>query len=249
MESLVMGFRIIDTIWSLAAVAGWLLWFRMAAHAELRRRDSRVQLELQAYAALDVRLAVEGDVREVAGRVCRAMSERSAFPRVAMLVRDAEETLRVAASAGMEEEAVQALAVWGESVVAAERDCGTAVRPANGGLGAGVGNGSFALVLGKTPDDPGSMRVVVVPMWTTSGQMLGILAVGSDGMLGVRRSVLRDALAPLEALAMKVARSLENAALMERLMRAEKLAGVGMRAGGMAHALNNPLTAVLGLRS
>ena len=39
---------------------------------------------------------------------------------------------------------------------------------------------------------------------------------------------------------------MENAALAERLMRAEKLAGLGQLAGGVAHALNNPLTAVLG---
>jgi signal transduction histidine kinase len=72
------------------------------------------------------------------------------------------------------------------------------------------------------------------------------LVVGADGVLEVRRTVLREALASLEALAVKVERSLENAALAERLLRAEKLAGLGLLAGGMAHALNNPLTAVLG---
>jgi C4-dicarboxylate-specific signal transduction histidine kinase len=50
----------------------------------------------------------------------------------------------------------------------------------------------------------------------------------------------------MEALAFKVERGMENAALAERLLRAEKLAGLGLVAGGMAHALNNPLTAVLG---
>jgi C4-dicarboxylate-specific signal transduction histidine kinase len=39
---------------------------------------------------------------------------------------------------------------------------------------------------------------------------------------------------------------MENAALEARLLRAEKLAGLGLMAGGMAHALNDPLTAVLG---
>jgi signal transduction histidine kinase len=50
----------------------------------------------------------------------------------------------------------------------------------------------------------------------------------------------------MEALAFKVEHAMENAALSERLLRAEKLAGLGLMAGGMAHALNNPLTAVLG---
>jgi signal transduction histidine kinase len=39
---------------------------------------------------------------------------------------------------------------------------------------------------------------------------------------------------------------MENAALGERLLRAEKLAALGLVAGGAARALSNPLTAVLG---
>ena len=50
----------------------------------------------------------------------------------------------------------------------------------------------------------------------------------------------------IEALAAKLARTIENEAMAERLLRAEKLAGLGQLAGGVAHALNNPLTAVLG---
>ena len=76
--------------------------------------------------------------------------------------------------------------------------------------------------------------------------MLGALAVGADGLMSVRRSALAKALEPLEALAFKLERAMENAALGARLLRAEKLAGLGLMAGGMAHALNNPLTAVLG---
>jgi signal transduction histidine kinase len=64
--------------------------------------------------------------------------------------------------------------------------------------------------------------------------------------MSARRSALAKALAPMEALAFKVEWSMENSALTKRLVRAEKLAGLGLVAGGMAHALNNPLTAVLG---
>lgn len=105
---------------------------------------------------------------------------------------------------------------------------------------------SFAVVLGSGLEEIGCRRAIVTPMWTTGGRILGVLAVGADGLMSVRRSVLAKALEPLEALSFKVERAMENAALAERMLRAERLAGLGLLAGGMAHALNNPLTAVLG---
>jgi len=243
------------------AVAGWWLWSRLRRGAERFRRQNRRAEELQAYAEMDVGLAPRQEVREVAERVCRTMSERSAFRRVAMLVcnghGDAEGRLRVAATAGMDEAAVQWLEAWADGLESQgglqddsqDRVPGQAVRPAirrGDPLGVSVSGASFAVVLGKLPAEIGYARGIVIPLWTTGGRMLGALAVCADGLMAVRRSALREALAPIESLAFKVARSLENAAQAERLMRAEKLAGLGLLAGGMAHALNNPLTAVLG---
>ena len=263
-----MGFDMGETVgplahwlgpWAVGAVAGWLLWLRMRTRVEVRRRESRLQQERQAYAELDVRLGTQGDISEVAGRVSRVIAETSAFRRAAVMLRDAEGRLAVRGSAGMDAAAVRLLDAWGDSVTAEERGCGSTVRRGDGGLGARVGRGSFAVILGRNgaedggedTADVGYRRAVVIPLWTTSGpgggQMSGALVVGADGWREAPRSVLRDALAPLEALAVKVARSVEDAALAERLMRAEKLARVGLLAGGMAHALNNPLTAVLGL--
>jgi signal transduction histidine kinase len=234
--------RIAGSRWPGLAVGGgvagalWLLNFRMRLLAGRRRRERRKEEELEAYARLDVRLSAERDVTELARQVSRLMVEKSLFGRAAMLVRDAEGGLSVAASAGMDELTVQLLNAWGTGVAADERES----------LGGRLGARSFAVMLGKMPAEVGYRRAVVTPMRTTAGRMLGALVVGADGLMGVRRSALAKALGPLEALAFKVERSMENAALAERLARAEKLAGLGLMAGGMAHALNNPLTAVLG---
>jgi len=229
-----------------ATGALWLLRFRLHLHAGQRARERRMEEELAAYAGLDARIPVDGEVLELARRVSRLMAGKSAFRRAAMLVRDAEERLFVAASAGLEDFTVELLNAWGERVVAEERSGGPSVRWGDGRLGVRVGGRSFAVVLGEMPEGIGCRRAIVTPLWTTSGRLLGVLAVGADGLMSVRRSVLGKTLEPLEALAFKVERAMENAALAERLLRAEKLAGLGLLAGGMAHALNNPLTAVLG---
>jgi signal transduction histidine kinase len=248
--------RLVALRWPGLAVGGgvvgalWLLEFRLQTQARRRRRERRMEEELAAYARLntrlDTRLAGEGGGLELAGQVSRLIAEKSSFHRAAMLVRDAAGKLVVAASAGMDDAMVQLLNAWGEGVVAEERVGVGGLRRGDGGLGVRVGGRSFSVVLGKATAAIGHSGAIVTPLWTAGGRMLGALAVGADGVMSVRRSALAKALAAMEALAFKVERAMENAALEERLLRAEKLAGLGLMAGGMAHALNNPLTAVLG---
>ncbi|WP_353069754.1 HAMP domain-containing sensor histidine kinase [Tunturibacter empetritectus] len=240
---------------SLAGGGLWALWCRMQARVAEGRRERREQEELRAYAGLDVRLdgrlGADAEMPELAARVSRLMAEKSVFRRTAVLVRDAAGVLAVAANAGMEEMTVESLNAWAEGVVEAERRGGIGTRRGEGGLGRRVKNNAFAVVFeggrGQSARLGEEARgAIVVPLWTTSGRMMGALAVGADGLLSVRQRELEEVLWPLEALGVKVARAMENVALAEKLMRAERLAGLGMLAGGMAHALSNPLTAVLG---
>jgi signal transduction histidine kinase len=224
----------------------WLLRIRSRARAAEWRREQRTNEELQAYARLDVRLPAEGKVMDLASRVSLLMAEKSAFRRTAMLSRDGKGGFSVAASAGMEDRTIRSLNAWAERVVVTTERDGIGVRRNDGSLGTRLGSNSFAVVLGKGAAEVEYRRAIVIPLWTIGGRMVGALAVCADGLLGVQRRVLEEALAPLEALGVKVARSIENAAVAERLMRAERLAGLGLLAGGMAHALSNPLTAVLG---
>ena len=89
-------------------------------------------------------------------------------------------------------------------------------------------------------------RGIVAPVRTPTGKLIGAIVVCADGNKEGWPSGLERAMGPLETLAARMAGSLENELLSERVLRAEKLAGLGQLAGGVAHALNNPLTAVLG---
>jgi signal transduction histidine kinase len=241
----VVGLRWAEVVGGVAG-AVWLLRVRLRARTAEWRREQRMNDELQAYARLDVRLPVEGKMSDLAARVSLLMAEKSAFRRTAMLSRDGQGGFSVAASEGMEDRTVQSLNAWAERVIVATERDGTGVRRDDGSLGTRLGSNSFAVVIGKGAAEVEYRRAIVIPLWTTGGRIVGALAVCADGLLGVKRRALEEALAPLEALSVKVARSMENAAVAERLLRAEKLAGLGLLAGGMAHALSNPLTAVLG---
>jgi signal transduction histidine kinase len=193
-----------------------------------------------------VALRGEADRVHLSSRVSSLAAEKSAFNRVAVLLANPDGRIVVAASAGMDDSTLQALNVWGESIAARGPDDPTVLRARDRAPGVPVGAKSFTITLAARLIDGGLRRAIVTPLWTISGQMLGALAVGADNAMNVRRSALAKALEPLERLSFKLERSIENAALAERLVRAQNLAGLGLLAGGMVHALNNPLTAVLG---
>jgi signal transduction histidine kinase len=210
-------------------------------------RERRMREELEAYSQLDGSAALGVDTKKLARQVCRTVVDKSVFRRVAMLACDAEGKLYVAGSAGMDDLAVIALREWGAEAVRQDRGLGESV-PEHVLPRVRVAPHSFLVML----DGPllragrGCKRVIMTMMRGQNGAVLGALAVCADAIEGDDDVTMADALPPIEALAARLARSMENALLIERLMRAEKLAGLGQLAGGVAHELNHPLTAVLG---
>jgi signal transduction histidine kinase len=224
----------------------WLYRLRERVRAEEWMRDRGIRKEIEAYSRLDARLPADGDMNGLSKTVCELVAEKSPFRRAAVMARDAEGRLYVAGSAGMDDATMTALHQWGERVMEEERKGGEAGRRGDGGVGVRVGTKSFAVVLGASERSAGYGRVIVTPLRHSGGRMVGALVVGADTIMSLRPRVVFDSVGPLEALAVKLGRSMENAALAERLLRTEKMAGLGLLAGGVAHALNNPLTAVLG---
>lgn len=256
---------------SLAALGLMILHLRRVtkAHAVERNKERRLREELEAYARLDPALApltASGmDPVQAAAtlgkRTCRTIAEQSAFRRVALVLRDVEGRLSCVAHVGVDDLTVRALNAWAVQVVAEER--GTAVRTGQRPAvrsGVKAGTASFAISLGEWQQfDPEVStwaasgkrerrrwrRAILAPIRLSTGRLMGVVAVCADGTRGERGS-LEKAMGPIEALAARISSSMENEAMAERLLRAEKLAGLGQLAGGVAHALNNPLTAVLG---
>jgi signal transduction histidine kinase len=254
---------------ALLAALAWHTRRQTRMQAAERWRERRVREELEAYARLDPSAAnylhtptgpLEA-TRALAQRVCRTIADQSPFAKVSLLLRNPEGRFAVVGSVGTDDLTVAALHAWGERLVAEERGgrSGTAVLPS----GARSGLKSFSIPLGEWiafDAEVGAWalsgkkerrrwrRAMIAPIRTWNGhamgRVLGAIAVCADGA-GEHGGVER-AMGPIEALAERLGTAMENEALAERLLRTEKLAGLGQLAGGVAHALNNPLTAVLG---
>ncbi|WP_176441832.1 sensor histidine kinase [Granulicella rosea] len=273
------------------AVTSVVLYQQLNVETVAKRNERRRREELEAYERMDTALpasigaggayAVDA-ARTMAKQVCRIVTEKSVFPRAAMLMRNAEGRLYCAGSAGVDDLTLNALLAWGEQVVAEERGATGAADPKSEVVPTRAirpGSKSFTIPIGTWENfDPEASkrkvegkrerrkwrRAIISPLRTPGGRLVGAIAVCADD--SARRSQewmkssnrgmkpgeerrergLEQAMGPIEALCAKLATTIENAALSERLLRAEKLAGLGQLAGGVAHALNNPLTAVLG---
>ena len=195
---------------------------------------------------LDARLPLDGDAVALARRVSRSMAENSAFRRAAMLVRDADGRFSVAAHAGMDDATVESLNAWGEGVAADERSGGTRVRRGEGGLGVRVGTKSFAVVLGKGPAE-GMVSAGDCDSAVDDGRTDGGCAGGGCGQLDGRAAERAGGgVGAAGGVGGEAGAGDGECCAGGAVAQAEKLAGLGLLAGGVAHALNNPLTAVLG---
>lgn len=231
----------------LSAALGMLLLLldeEVSLSVRAKERERRIRQELELYSQLDINLVPGQDLGVAANHLCQQMIEASRFYQAGIFLRDIEHNFYIAGQAGMEPETLSAFGNLGRRLTPQrlkDFQRGTHVMP--------VGTNSFRVEI-KSLAAPGDgiekmpcTEAIVIPMYTHARLISGMLLMmqqKEDGPL------LGDDLLPLETMAVKFSTVMENAALMQRLVRSEKLAGLGQVAGGVAHELNNPLTVVMG---
>jgi two-component system NtrC family sensor kinase len=218
----------------------------LAANRAAKERDSRARHELECYAGLNLPPTMaQESVENSFDELCGVVADASRFSRVVLMLRSMGQNFYISGSAGMDAGMVEAL-----------RSLATRTTPEmldnlrKDSLAASELTHSPLMDLRRlfAPDDDveklAFSSAYILPIYSRSRLLDGALLLA--GVKGAAEPLRTDDFLPLELLASRISAARESGVLMRRVIRSEKLAGLGQLAGGVAHELNNPLTVVMG---
>ncbi|HYK35916.1 ATP-binding protein [Alloacidobacterium sp.] len=217
----------------------------LAQNKVAKERDYRARMEMERYSEIDLSLLSGVNADAAYQHACEVIVAASRFSQALLFLRSVESNFHVVAHAGMDDPLVVGLEALGKRVTPEQAD---RFRHSE----------SVAIEMGNTlnvdlrplfvPSDPLDRlqyhRTYAIPLETRKGTVDGCLFLG--GLKQPEQPLRPDDLLPVELLVARLAAMREHNALMQRIARSEKLAGLGQMAAGVAHELNNPLTVVLG---
>ncbi|HVC48163.1 MAG TPA: ATP-binding protein [Terracidiphilus sp.] len=232
----------------LAAIGIFLLALEdeVALMRAASQREHRARTELEAYTAITLSRRRLEDFDRQAPLICQTIVDNSRFAQVALLLRPTVGPFRLAGVAGLDEPARNALeALAGRLPVTGFPPPGSASPIVEGGLSVRL-NFEPWLLPGDDLERLGLTQILATPLYGDSSL---------DGLfllMDVREPehpLRSDDMIPVEVFAARVQSSRSQTQMFEKLVDAEKFAGLGQLAGSVARQLNNPLTVILGYAS
>jgi signal transduction histidine kinase len=206
--------------------------------------------QLQHFADITSQLLSGGEVQSLCGHIARVVTEATTFTRVAILLTGDDRKLFLAGYAGLSDfQAAQLRERAAKLTVSAVEDLCRNGHP--------VGKTAVIIAAGQAEPYgpiPSIRRYAANPHWATGDELMVPLRSPHGGFAGLiflddpgrPEQVNGEEMSKIEMLAADIAVAVDNAAMQRQLLLTEKLAGLEQLVRGMAHEINNPLTAVLG---
>ena len=247
--ALVLGMQNFSVLGKVVAAVGMIvlaLEDQLAIKETAKDRERRARNELEAYTKVVLSRRRVEDFDRQAHQICQNITANSRFAQAALIFLQSSGQYRLAGAAGFDDAALNAL----ESL--------TARIPAAGFLAAGSSppaaehSQSFSLSLepwllpGDDLERLHLTEVLAVPLHGRAGADGALLLAG---LRDPGQRLRADDLLPVEVLASRIQASRSQTMMLEKLIDAEKFAGLGQLANNVTRQLNNPLTVILGYAS
>lgn len=217
----------------------------LARNKAAKERDHRARMEMERYSEIDLSLLSGVNVDAAYQHACEVIVEASRFSQALLFLRGVESNFRAVAHAGMDGDLVAGLEALGRRVTPEQAGRFRHSESVAVEMGNTLNVDLRPLFTSQDPlDHLQYHRTHAIPLETRKGMVDGCLFL--SGLKQPEQPLRPDDLLPVELLAARLAAMREHNALMQRVARSEKLAGLGQLAAGVAHELNNPLTVVLG---
>lgn len=239
----------ISSMGKVAAAVGMIvltLEDQLSVKQTAQDRERRARNELEAYTKVVLSRRRLEDFDRQTNLICQTVVTNSRFTQAGLILLQPSGQFRLVGTAGFDDAALNAI----ESLVAR--------IPGAGFLAPGTvlpaAENSQSLLLSLEPwllpgDDLERLRLTEMVATPLNGRSAADGALLLAGLRDPDQPLRADDLFPVEVLASRIQAARSQTMMLEKLVDAEKFAGLGQLANNVTRQLNNPLTVILGYAS